>query len=363
MSTYALQMLVNAVPGATGAVPYWNASTRLWNTLAMGSALNVLRVNAGGTALEFAAPSGGSAQWESTGGYFRAKPAELATGDYILLTSKVANSGSNVAFVFDTDTTLSGSTRLATFKNNTSERLYIDDEGNIRFGTGMAENTYRSILQTDSLVGLYVGNAGGQTYISLVNNFTGGHNLYLNRSGYGYNGFGSPYAYTGSIELGGIGALASLDGQADGTPHGGISFGDSGFKKSAATDGVMSAQYDGVPVWLWGDKVNTTNAAGTTLWSTTIENNTVHGFEVTIVARRTDSDGRWYGSRRGVFYRAGGGATQEGTTEVVGTDVANGITPGLIDFDTSSNDVRVRVQGEVSKNISWRCYVRKIHMN
>lgn len=539
MSTYALQMLVNAVPGATGAVPYWNASTRLWNTLAMGSALQVLRVNAGGTALEFAAPSGGSAQWESTGGYFRAKPAELATGDYFLFTSKVANSGSNVAFVFDTDTTLSGSTRLATFKNNTSERLYIDDEGNIRFGTGMADNSYRSVLQADALAGLYVGSVAGQTVIALTNNLTSGMNLYIARAGYGYIGFGSPYGYTGSVELGGVGSLASLDGQCtgDNPHHGGSSTGDSGFKKSAATggnmdflydntiffrhdgtslkhtspaansgtnvahifdtgnaltgttllasfrnngsekfaladngainagngafvftpedygtgadldgalrvghasygiisfggfysiglkhsagsvsllwldsgdfagteydwsvlatkkivldataasgvglsrnytagdsgfsksaatDGVMLAEYDGVPVWLWSDKVNTTNAAGTTLWSTTLSDNNVHGFEVTIVARRTDAAGRWYGSRRGVFYREGGAPTQEGTTEVIGTDVASGITPGLVDFDISSNDVRVRVQGEVGKNISWRCYVRKIHMN
>lgn len=61
MSTYGLNMLVSAKPAATGALAKWNATTRLWDPLEKGSALQVLRVNAAGTDLEFAAAASSGA--------------------------------------------------------------------------------------------------------------------------------------------------------------------------------------------------------------------------------------------------------------------------------------------------------------
>lgn len=388
MSTYALQMLVNAVPGATGAVPYWNNSTRLWNTLAMGSALEVLRVNGAGTALEFAAPSGGSAQWESTGGVFQAKTAEVTTGDTFKFAAKETDGASAKAFIFDNanDLTTAGN-RHSTWSSDSQEWMYLTGYGELCFTnvTGSAggyrdkagikifgtnSERYLMIKTSDHndnafdypLLGWHGGSGSGYLMICDPENYNltlalwSSNNAYpTHRYSYSY-----PFSYYSPVSLPSQGTNGYLGIDAyysSGTYYNP----DTGFWKSAATDGVLHQEYDGVDVGSWGDKFSTTNAATTTLWSTTLADNQVHIIEVMIVARRTDSAGRWSGVRRGTFYRAGGGATQEGTTEVVGTDVSNGITPTLIDFDVSSNDVRVRIQGEVGKNINWRCAIRKIH--
>ena len=85
-------------------------------------------------------------------------------------------------------------------------------------------------------------------------------------------------------------------------------------------------------------------------------------FEAIVVARRTDSAGRWSGRRRVTVYRAGGGATIEGAVETIGTDVANGIAP-TVTFDVSSNDVRLRVTGEAAKTIKWTALVSNVQVS
>ncbi len=49
-------------------------------------------------------------------------------------TSGVANSGTNVAHIFNSSNTLSGTTRLASFRNNGSEKLAIEDDGALEAG-------------------------------------------------------------------------------------------------------------------------------------------------------------------------------------------------------------------------------------
>lgn len=55
--------------------------------------------------------------------------ATAATGKQ--LTAAVADSGANVAFIFNNSTALSGSTVLASFRNNGSERFSIDNAGGL----------------------------------------------------------------------------------------------------------------------------------------------------------------------------------------------------------------------------------------
>lgn len=102
------------------------------------------------------------------------------------------------------------------------------------------------------------------------------------------------------------------------------------------------------------DATQTTDATTATVFSWPLADDTVYLVEVAVAARRTDAAGRWTGKRRATVYRAGGGgATLEGSAEVVGTDVANGIAP-TVTIDVSSNDVRVRVTGEAAKTIKWK---------
>lgn len=57
------------------------------------------------------------------------------------LTADVANSGTNVAFVMNNTTALGGTTLIASFRTNSSEKLFIDNAGNVGgrgvFNTGL----------------------------------------------------------------------------------------------------------------------------------------------------------------------------------------------------------------------------------
>lgn len=55
--------------------------------------------------------------------------ATAATGKTI--TSAVADSGTNVGIIFNNSTTLTGNTKLASFRNNSTEKLYVADNGDV----------------------------------------------------------------------------------------------------------------------------------------------------------------------------------------------------------------------------------------
>lgn len=140
----------------------------------------------------------------------------------------------------------------------------------------------------------------------------------------------------------------------------GTSIGDSHSTKTAETNGEMLRTYDGIEVENVADRIQTTDNTATTIWDETLADNSVHVIEALVVGRRTDSAGRWSGMRRVTVYRAGGGATLDGSVETIGTDIATNITP-TVTFDASSNDVRCRVTGEVGKTVQWRAFIRKVH--
>ncbi len=65
--------------------------------------------------------------------------ATAATGKQ--LTSAVANSGTNVGFIFNNSTTLSGTTLLASFRNNGVEKFSVADDGSLAI-QGTISGTY-----------------------------------------------------------------------------------------------------------------------------------------------------------------------------------------------------------------------------
>jgi hypothetical protein len=60
----------------------------------------------------------------------------LSSTTSLTYTAAVANSGTNVAHIFDNSVTLSGTTKLASFRNNGTERVSIDDDGFVSVSTG-----------------------------------------------------------------------------------------------------------------------------------------------------------------------------------------------------------------------------------
>ncbi len=91
---------------------------------------------------------------------------ELGSGASSLThTSGVANSGTNVAHIFNSSNTLGGTTLLASFRNNGTEKVRIDSAGILLFsasGAGTCNNagTYCLVLNTAS-VGLYAPTGAG----------------------------------------------------------------------------------------------------------------------------------------------------------------------------------------------------------
>lgn len=358
------------------------SSTLTWPA---ANASGVLTNNGSGT-LSWAAPTVSGA-WESTGGNFQAKTADVASGDTFNFQAKETDGATAYAFKFNNanDLTTAGN-RHSSWSSDGTEWAYMTGYGELVFPhVSGAAGGYRakggitidgsltsrrlSIKNTDQNDNAYdypilhwYGDSGGGYGIS------SGHDGWMNFSSWGNNNFypqhrfsySYPFAYYSpqSSNVGYTGYLG-IDGNIS---SGVYTNPDTGFWKSAKDDGILHMEYDGVDVQSWGDKIITTDNTTTTIWSQTLSDNQVHAIEIFVVARRTDSAGRWSGKRRALVYRAGGGATLEGSVEPIGTDVANGITP-TVTIDTNSNDVRVRVTGETAKTINWRVYVSKVHAN
>jgi hypothetical protein len=82
--------------------------------------------------------------------------------------------------------------------------------------------------------------------------------------------------------------------------------------------------------------------------------NSTYVIKSTSAAFRTNgSDQAGYG-RDAVFYRRGGGATQQGTTDTYFTRESSNYE---VSFATSGNDVLIQVTGRVGHTINWKtCY-------
>lgn len=99
----------------------------------------------------------------------------------------------------------------------------------------------------------------------------------------------------------------------------------------------------------------TTDATETTLWSKTLDDNKAYLLEVRIAARQTDNTNRAAYIRRALIYRAGGGATIQGSVSDELTIESDSNWNATI--DVSGNDVRVRVTGAAGTTIDWQCDV------
>jgi hypothetical protein len=87
-----------------------------------------------------------------------------------------------------------------------------------------------------------------------------------------------------------------------------------------------------------------------------LPDDTVIHLTVDVVGRRTDSADRAGYSRRGIFYReGGGGATQQGVTDTYFTEESHG--PYNCRLSVSGSNVLVEVKGDTGHTVNWKaCY-------
>lgn len=324
----------------------------------------------GSGVISWTTPSGGSAAWESAGGVFQAKTSVIASGDKIKYVSRETDASGAIAHEVDTENAFYGGYSGAftapngsVFTVGSNAKQFVHTVGWYSASVSMQSSMLRFNPYGQSLTNRYGHGVG----LFDVNGTTF---MYIGRSDFQADGGVRPiqgaYFACGAAEChvvgsNGLGVEYGAQIKLDSPSH--STGGDSCASKSAATNGTLKQfTYDGVDTLVHGDKITTTDATATTAWSETLSDNTAHVVEALIVARRTDSAGRWSGRRRVTVYRAGGGATVEGSVETLGTDISNGITP-TVTFDASSNDVRLRVTGESGKTISWRVHIQKVHAN
>lgn len=99
----------------------------------------------------------------------------------------------------------------------------------------------------------------------------------------------------------------------------------------------------------YGEETNTTDDTTTVIWSFTLPDNCALSVTAKITAMQSDGSDRnfyWVG---GLFYRDGGSATQQGATFNVITAIESDAGPS-VDFNVSSNDVRLRWTGVAAEN-------------
>jgi hypothetical protein len=185
----------------------------------------------------------GSASFISGGGVWQniqgVATGNIQPGDFVLITSRVADAGTNVAHVLDTTAALTGTTLLASFRNAAVEKASIADDGTyatggVLFGTG--QNGYYG-YSSGVIIGGPDGtaapliwlNRGVGNLIDLLTHATNQTGIRLHNANGGMRSGGS-----WSVDPT---QLLCVDGS-DG------SVGDSGYKKSAASGGNMSALYD-----------------------------------------------------------------------------------------------------------------------
>lgn len=119
-----------------------------------------------------------------------------------------------------------------------------------------------------------------------------------------------------------------------------------------------TAEVDGT-TWERVAMVSTSNATPDTLWSETLDDNTVYMFNVDIIAwNDTDDNEKAAYSRRMVAYRQGAGsATALVAEETIGTDGEDDSNWDAA-LGVSSNDAVITVTGVASTTIKWFAYIR-----
>ena len=100
----------------------------------------------------------------------------------------------------------------------------------------------------------------------------------------------------------------------------------------------------------------TTNATQTTNGTLTLSDNTAVYVEATVIAMQSDGSDRNLYHLEGLFYRDGGGATQQGATTSI-TTIESEASCDCI-FDVSSNSVRIRVTGVAAETWDWKTVLK-----
>lgn len=94
----------------------------------------------------------------------------------------------------------------------------------------------------------------------------------------------------------------------------------------------------------------------------TLPDNSAATLEAEVLAMESDGSDRNLYHDKGLFYRDGGGATQQGST-------ANLITPiesdanWAADLDADTNDIRVLITGEAATTINWRGRIKMMSLD
>ena len=102
--------------------------------------------------------------------------------------------------------------------------------------------------------------------------------------------------------------------------------------------------------------LQTTGATNTVAASLELPDNTAAILSHEVVAMESDGTDRAMYSKKGLFYRDGGNATQQGSTQDVITDEESDAN-WTATLGVSSNDLLARVTGASATTINWRCHV------
>lgn len=103
--------------------------------------------------------------------------------------------------------------------------------------------------------------------------------------------------------------------------------------------------------------VQTTNATATTLFSNTQDDTCVCKYTAEVTGFEPATGDSFSENIEATFKRNGGAATAVGAVVKSNRQEDAGATAWAITFDTSTNDVRLRVTGEASHTINWRATV------
>lgn len=331
---------------------------------APGTNGHVLTGNTDGTT-SWTAAAGGSSAWETSSGQFSIKAASITAGDQVYIKSEETTAANAIGTKLDStnDLRATGDVDRALFSLYSAgvgvahaqgwDWTTVGGYGGFALRFALIDTSITPSTTGTGIIGGY----GDGTTTNLVfgrlsaNDYPAIDNCSFGIGMAGQSANGYVKALNWGIDHGRRLGLAGSDRTTAPTTY---------FEKTAATNGELRGVYNDVEFLNVADRVQTTDNTATTIWDETLGDNSVHVIEALVVGRRTDSAGRWSGMRRVTVYRAGGGATLDGSVETIGTDVATNITP-TVTFDASSNDVRCRVTGEVGKTVQWRVFIRKVH--
>lgn len=109
--------------------------------------------------------------------------------------------------------------------------------------------------------------------------------------------------------------------------------------------------------------IQTTDSTVTTLANLTLSEGKSYHVEARVIAREGDIVNTSAYIRRALVSRAtGGSAVLQGTDVDVWTLESSSAAAWDIELDVNSNDVRLRVTGDASTTIEWKCIIRLIEV-